>query len=88
MAMGLAAILAGWILSDTASGAPLINYPLIGVLGALAAIASAILGGWIIPAPGGKDATITVEGIPTHGPLAERNGEGSVAAASSDAVPA
>jgi predicted MFS family arabinose efflux permease len=87
MAMGLAAILAGWILSDTASGAPLIHFPLIGVLGALAALASAILGGWIIPAPGGKDATTTVEGLPTHASV-ERNGEAAATAAPPDAVPA
>jgi predicted MFS family arabinose efflux permease len=87
MAMGLASILAGWILSDAASGAPLIHFPLIGALGALAAIVSAILGGWIIPAPGGKDATVAVEGVPTHASV-ERNGEGTATAAPPDAVPA
>jgi predicted MFS family arabinose efflux permease len=61
MALGLAPALAGLILGDTDSEAPLVHFPLIGLLAAAAAIATGILGGWIRPAPGGKDATTSVE---------------------------
>ena len=61
MAMGLASILAGWILGDTESGAPLRHFPFIGMLAASAALITVLLGGWIRPAPGGRDATTSVE---------------------------
>jgi predicted MFS family arabinose efflux permease len=61
MALGLAPVVAGWVLGDTDSDAPLVHFPLIGVLAALTAIAAGFLGGWIQPAPGGKDATTSVE---------------------------
>ncbi len=61
MAMSLAAGLAGLILGDTKPGVPLEHFPLIGVLAASLAIATAIMGSWIRPAPGGKDATTSVE---------------------------
>jgi DHA1 family inner membrane transport protein len=87
MAMSLASILAGWILGETESGAPLVHFPLIGVLAATAAIVSAFLGGWIRPAPGGRDATTSVEGVSTHAPE-ERNAEAAAISAPPDAVPA
>jgi MFS transporter, DHA1 family, inner membrane transport protein len=85
MAMSVASIMAGWILGDTESGAPLVHFSLIGVLAASAAIIAAFLGGWIRPAPGGRDATASVEGAPTHA-MAPMSAE--AAPAQADAVPA
>src|SRR5207302_3351287 len=65
MAMALASMIAGFILGDTASGAPLENFPLIGLLGAAAALSTVLLATWIRPAPGGKDATTSVESATT-----------------------
>jgi DHA1 family inner membrane transport protein len=61
MAMSLAAGLAGLILGDTKPGVPLEHFPLIGVLAASIALVTAMMGSWIRPAPGGKDATASVE---------------------------
>jgi predicted MFS family arabinose efflux permease len=69
MAMSLAAGLAGLILGDTESGAPLQNFPLIGVLAASLCIVTAMMGAWIRPAPGGKDATASVESPVRAAPL-------------------
>jgi MFS family permease len=88
MAIGLASILAGWILGDTNSGAPLQHYSLIGVLAASAALSTVLMAGWIRPAPGGRDATAAVEG-PAPDAVAEADPVASVnREAPPDAVPA
>jgi predicted MFS family arabinose efflux permease len=61
MAGSLATFAAGLILGDTEGGAPIEHYSLVGLLAAAATVASAALGGWLKPAPGGKDATASVE---------------------------
>ncbi len=82
MAMSLAAGLAGLILGDTESGAPLEHFPLIGVLAASIAIVTAMMGGWIRPATGGKDATTSVE-VPVIAALPNEEPESAT-----EAVPA
>jgi DHA1 family inner membrane transport protein len=71
MAMSLAAFVAGLILGDTKPSEPLVNFPVIGVLAAALAVVTAIMGGWIRPAPGGKDATGSVKQLshPNLGPV-------------------
>ena len=88
MAMGLASIVAGWILGDTDSGAPLQHYPLIGLLAASAALITVLLGGWIRPAPGGREATTAVEGVPLSSPHAADTVTIGDCEAPPDAVPA
>jgi len=61
MAGSLSTFVAGLILGDTEGGAPIVHYSVIGLLAAGATIASAALGGWLRPAPGGKEATASVE---------------------------
>jgi predicted MFS family arabinose efflux permease len=79
MAGSLATFAAGLILGDTEGGAPIEHYALVGLFAASATLASASLGGWLKPAPGGKDATANVEELTEGETIGEPVG---------DAVPA